>query len=64
MTVLALRVAAASNGVSALHGQVSRKMWQGMWPHVPEDEIPSARVLYTIVGGKIRYQKQPRPDPE
>jgi len=29
MTVMALRMAAASNGVSKLHGQVSRKMWQG-----------------------------------
>jgi predicted amidohydrolase YtcJ len=25
---------------------------------VPEDEIPSAQVLYTIVGGKIRYQRR------
>ena len=24
---------------------------------IPEDEIPSARVLYTIVGGKVRYKK-------
>jgi predicted amidohydrolase YtcJ len=24
---------------------------------VPEDEIPSAEVLYTIVGGAVRYQK-------
>ena len=24
---------------------------------IPEDEIPSAQVVYTIVGGKIRYQR-------
>ncbi len=24
---------------------------------IPEDEIPSAHVLYTIVGGKVRYKK-------
>jgi predicted amidohydrolase YtcJ len=24
---------------------------------IPEDEIPSAEVRYTIVGGKIRYQR-------
>jgi predicted amidohydrolase YtcJ len=24
---------------------------------VPEDEIPTARVLYTIVGGQVRYRK-------
>jgi len=29
MTILALRLAAYSNGVSRLHGQVSRRMWQG-----------------------------------
>ena len=40
MTVLALRLAAYSNGVSQLHGQVSRQMWQGFWSDVPENEIP------------------------
>ena len=29
---------------------------------VPEAQIPSARVLYTIVGGKVRYEA-PRPAP-
>ncbi len=40
MTVLALRMAAFCNGVSELHGQVSRRMWRDMWPEVPENEIP------------------------
>ena len=40
MTVLALHTAAHRNGVSALHGSVSRKMWQGVWPGVPEHELP------------------------
>jgi starch phosphorylase len=40
MTVLALRLANVSNGVSQLHGAVSRKMWQGLWPGVPENEVP------------------------
>lgn len=40
MTTLALRLAQSSNGVSRLHGQISRKMWQALWPHVPVDEIP------------------------
>ncbi|MEJ2738084.1 MAG: alpha-glucan family phosphorylase, partial [Anaerolineae bacterium] len=44
MTILALRLAAYSNGVSRLHGQVSRRMWQGLWPGVPEDEIPIGHV--------------------
>ena len=25
---------------------------------IPEDEIPSAQVVYTIVGGKVRYKRQ------
>ncbi|HBF34164.1 TPA: alpha-glucan phosphorylase [Candidatus Sumerlaeota bacterium] len=40
MTVLALNHAAYSNGVSKLHGSVSRKMWQRVWPGTPLDEVP------------------------
>ena len=40
MTVLALRTAWHCNGVSALHGDVSRRMWQRIWPEVPVPEIP------------------------
>jgi starch phosphorylase len=44
LTVLALRMARSSNGVSRLHGQVSRKMWQSLWPGVPEAEVPVGHV--------------------
>jgi starch phosphorylase len=44
MTVLALRLAASSNGVSKLHGKVSREMWKSLWPGLPEDEIPIGHV--------------------
>ncbi|MEK6756169.1 MAG: alpha-glucan family phosphorylase [Bacteroidota bacterium] len=40
MTVLALRMAGSSNGVAKLHGKVSRKMWQNVWPGVPVTETP------------------------
>lgn len=40
MTVLAIRTAAHTNGVSRLHGAVARRMWQGIWPSVPELELP------------------------
>jgi starch phosphorylase len=40
MAVLAIRLASEVNGVSRLHGKVARKMWQGLWPSVPEDEVP------------------------
>jgi starch phosphorylase len=44
MTVLALRLAASSNGVSKLHGKVSREMWKAIWPGLPEDEIPIGHI--------------------
>lgn len=40
MTVLAIRLANSSNGVSKLHGEVSRKMWKNIWPELPEAEVP------------------------
>jgi starch phosphorylase len=40
MTVLALRLSSASNGVSKLHGQVSRTLWKNLWPDIPEAELP------------------------
>ena len=40
MAVLALRLANKANGVSKLHGEVSRRLWQRVWPGVPVDEIP------------------------
>jgi starch phosphorylase len=40
MTALALRTAAHINGVSALHGEVTRSMWRPMWPDTPADQIP------------------------
>jgi starch phosphorylase len=44
MTVLALRMAAFSNGVSRLHGEVSRGIWQSMWPGLPVKEVPIRHV--------------------
>jgi len=40
MTVLALRMCRACNGVSELHGKVSRKMWTVLYPHRTEDTVP------------------------
>ena len=40
VTVLALRMAWHANGVSELHGQVSRRMWQRIWPEIPAPEVP------------------------
>ncbi|MGD8623393.1 MAG: alpha-glucan family phosphorylase [Anaerolineae bacterium] len=40
MTVLALRLSGLRNGVSQLHGEVSRRMWQPVWPDRPVEEVP------------------------
>ncbi|RMG97166.1 MAG: alpha-glucan family phosphorylase [Chloroflexi bacterium] len=44
MTVLALRLSGQCNAVSKLHGEVSRKMWQDVWPSKPVDEIPISSI--------------------
>ena len=44
MTTFALRLAAHTNGVSRLHGQISRRVWKVLWPGVPEEEIPIGHV--------------------
>jgi len=48
MAVLALRLSAHTNGVSQLHGQVARRMWQGVWPQVPEHEVPITAITNGI----------------
>lgn len=40
MTVLALKTSSGHNGVSKLHGVVSRKMWAFLWPGVDSEEVP------------------------
>ncbi len=40
MTPLALRLAKKANGVSELHTEVSRKMWQAVWPKRALDRVP------------------------
>ncbi|MFZ5979347.1 MAG: alpha-glucan family phosphorylase [Candidatus Zixiibacteriota bacterium] len=40
MTVAALKYSAFINGVSKLHGQVSREMWHNIWPNLPKEEVP------------------------
>lgn len=40
MTVLALNFSDAANGVSQLHGEVSRKMWQWLYPNRAESQVP------------------------
>ena len=40
VTPLSLRLSAHANGVSKLHGLVSRAMWQNIWPRTPVEDTP------------------------
>jgi starch phosphorylase len=44
MAVMGLRLAGMANGVSQLHGEVSRQMFQGLWPGFDVNEVPIGSV--------------------
>jgi starch phosphorylase len=44
MAVMGLRMSAHVNGVSRLHGAVSRTMFHGVWPGLEEDEVPIGHI--------------------
>ncbi|RNA64437.1 alpha-glucan family phosphorylase [Prosthecochloris sp. ZM_2] len=48
MTVLALNLSRAANGVSKLHGEISREMWQHLYPETSADEVPIDHVTNGI----------------
>ena len=44
MAYLAIRGSGAVNGVSRLHGKVSRHLFEPLFPHWPADEVPVGHV--------------------
>jgi len=44
MTVLALRLSRRANAVSALHAEVSRAMWTGLYRDKVEDDVPIGHI--------------------
>ncbi|MFN8708521.1 MAG: alpha-glucan family phosphorylase, partial [Planctomyces sp.] len=78
MTVLALKMCRIANGVSSLHGVVSREMWAGLWPWRSVEEVPighitngvhvptwlasQMRVLYDRVLPECWYQRSGEPE--
>ncbi len=44
MTVLALRMCRKANGVSELHGKVSREMWKDLYPGTPVEKVPITHI--------------------
>ena len=48
MGILALKAAGKKNGVSKLHGEVSRELFSEVWPNIAEDESPITYVTNGI----------------
>jgi starch phosphorylase len=48
MTVLALKASRAANGVSELHGDVSRHMWQPLYPQLTVEQVPIGHITNGI----------------
>lgn len=48
LPVMALAFSYGTNGVAQLHGEVSRRMWQWLYPDLPEDEVPIGAVTNGI----------------
>jgi starch phosphorylase len=51
MPILALRYSEYRNGVSELHGQVARNMWNFMWPDLPVKDIPISHITNGVHTG-------------
>jgi starch phosphorylase len=69
MAVLGLRLSALANGVSQLHGVVSRRMFSALWPDLPDAETPITSVTngvhaLTWIGPEMTglYQRHLAPD--
>jgi glycogen phosphorylase len=51
MPVLALRLSEQRNAVSELHGQVSRQMWQFLWPNREAEDVPITHITNGVHTG-------------
>lgn len=51
MTVLALKTSRRSNGVSHIHGCVSRRMWNILWPERAQHEVPIGHITNGVHTG-------------
>jgi starch phosphorylase len=48
MPILALRLSSYTNGVSKLHGEISRGIWGSLWPGIPRNEVPITSITNGI----------------
>ena len=44
MAYLAMRTCGAANGVSRMHGRVSRRLFQVLYPRWPQQEVPITHI--------------------
>ncbi len=44
MTILGMKMSRYANAVSSLHGVVTRRMWNGLWPDKEEEELPIGHI--------------------
>ena len=51
LAAMSLRLAGSANGVSMLHGSVSREMFSAIWPDTPVDEVPIGSVTNGVHAG-------------
>jgi len=51
MPVLAMNMSGLRNGVSELHGQVAREMWNYLWPDTRVEEVPISHITNGIHTG-------------
>ncbi len=51
MPVLALKFSEGRNAVSELHGMVSRKMWNHLWPEKAEEDVPITHITNGVHTG-------------
>jgi starch phosphorylase len=61
LTPLAIRMCRSTNGVSLKHGEVSRALWQKLWPEKKVQEVPISHVTNgvhapTWISPLLRYQ--------
>jgi starch phosphorylase len=69
MTVLGLQMSGFRNGVSQMHGEISRRMWARVWPDTPIPQVPISSItngvhVPTWIAAEMRqlYAKHLGPD--
>ncbi len=66
MAHMGLRLAQRANGVSLLHGRVSRAMFNELWPGFDSDEVPIGSITNGVhaphLGGAAMARARPRAD--